>query len=976
MTTQRISDQGRLRALAATGLLDAPVVAGLDRLAGLAARTLKVPGAYVTLVDEDRQLIAGTTDPAGQRQTPLSVSFCRHVVDADEAVVIQDARTDGRVMDNPVVTGGAVLAYVGHPLRSPDGAVLGSFCVIDIRPREWTADELASVADFAAAAESEIALRMANDRIGRSAGRLGAVLDTTQDAYAAIDVDGRVVAWNATAEKLFGWTFDEVQGELLTDLIVPERFRAAHDAGLVRVRTTGVSKLAGQRLQLAAVNRAGYEFPIELALQTEGTGNDLRFHAFLHDITDRVADRRELENERSFLSALLDSLDAGVIACDRDGELALFNQAMRGIYGAGDADGTGPVDWQDRYRLFDASGTVPLDRADTPLARAYQGEEVVNDELTIRYADNSVRRLAARGRQIQDKAGEPLGAVVVVQDVTDTHRRDRLHAAQHAAARVLAESPSYLHAARDVVAAVGQALGWVCGEYWEVDEDREVIVRLGSWVTERADVARFTGPERLTFTRGQGLPGMVWESGRTEWVVDMATDPRTYARTSIAAELDLHAAVVLPIRSPDAVLGTLLFVTDHPAAPDDELIDMLDSIGSHLGRYIERRRAEELRLALADARRDFDRVIRQISDFICSVEVLPDGRMPALYTSPNGEDVFGAPLTDEIDMRAAVAGLVHLDDREVFDGFVAALVGARPAEMEIRVHGFDGVTRWVWFRATPRRSRDRLLVDAICTNVTERHRLAEDRESLLAQEREQVRQLRAVDRLKDELVALVTHELRNPIASISGFVELLQDDSDELPDEPRRFVAAIARQSSHLQRLVDDLLELARIDAGQVSLEPRPTSLPRLVREAVDNHRPAADARNVTVHSSVERPLAVAGDPMRLRQVLDNLLSNAIKYTPSGGEVTVAGERRGERIRLTVDDTGIGIPIEEYPKLFTRFFRASTAVAGKVEGTGLGLAITKAIVERHGGRIDASPQPDGGTRFTVELPAAAAPADD
>ncbi len=970
MSTARITDQRRLRALAATGLLDAPPDAGLDRLAALAARSIGVTDAFVTLVDADRQVIAGSADPTlPSRCTPLAVSFCQHVVAESEPVIMADARADSRVHDNPVVLAGRVGAYAGHPVRSGDGQVLGSFCVVDAQARTWTAEELAVLADFAAAAEAQIGLRSANARLTDAAVRLAAVLDTTQDAYAAIDADGVVVAWNAAAEKLFGWSSEEAVGSSLTGLIVPERYRRAHEDGLARVRATGVSELAGQRLELAANDRNGQEFPIELTVQVERTGDELRFHAFLHDITEREQQRRDLERERSFLQALLDSMDAGVTACDRTGEVVLFNQVMRGIYGAADGVGEGPRDWRDRYRLYDVDGCTPLPPDRTPLARAFAGEHV-DDELTVRYADGTMRRCAARGRPIRDGTGERLGAVVVVQDVTDVHRRDRLHAAQHAALRALADSPSYQHAAQVVVAATGAALGWVCGEYWEVDEAGQEIVRLGSWAADRVDVHAFTGPQRLAFARGQGLAGTVWETGRTEWIVDMATDPRTYARTSIAAELDLHAAVVLPIRSPEAVLGALLFVTDHAAEPDRELIDMLDGIGAHLGRYIERRRAEELRLALVESRRHFDRVVRQISDFIWSVEVLPDGRMLAVYASPNGDDVFGGPLATGVDLRGAVGRLVHPDDAGTLDGFVAALTEEHPAEMEVRIRGFDGVTRWVWFRAVPRRTGQRWLVDGICTNVTERHQLTERREALLTAEREQVRRLRAVDRLKDELVALVTHELRNPIASIHGFVELLLDDEHDLDPEHRRFVGAIARQSSHLQRLVDDLLELARIDAGQVSIEPRPTSLTRLVAEALDNHRPAADARKVSLTSRGADPVAVVGDPFRLRQVLDNLLSNAIKYTVGGGAVTITALRRGPRVVLTVADTGIGIPPDEYPKLFTRFFRASTAVEGKVEGTGLGLAITKAIVERHGGVIHAAPNPGGGTRFTVDLPAA------
>ena len=116
--------------------------------------------------------------------------------------------------------------------------------------------------------------------------------------------------------------------------------------------------------------------------------------------------------------------------------------------------------------------------------------------------------------------------------------------------------------------------------------------------------------------------------------------------------------------------------------------------------------------------------------------------------------------------------------------------------------------------------------------------------------------------------------------------------------------------------------------------------------------------------------ITVLADPLRLRQVLDNLMSNAIKYTTAGGAVRLGGIRDGDRVLLSIVDTGIGIPADEYPKLFTRFFRASTAIEGNVDGTGLGLAITKAIVERHGGTIDARPNDGGGTVFTVSLLAA------
>jgi signal transduction histidine kinase len=199
---------------------------------------------------------------------------------------------------------------------------------------------------------------------------------------------------------------------------------------------------------------------------------------------------------------------------------------------------------------------------------------------------------------------------------------------------------------------------------------------------------------------------------------------------------------------------------------------------------------------------------------------------------------------------------------------------------------------------------------------------------------------------------------------------MLLDDSG-LTGDHRHLATVIDKHSAHMQGLVDDLLDTARIDAGQLRLEPRPVSLIRLVVESVDARRPDAVVKDITVDVDVARHLPVHGDPQRLRQVLDNLVSNAVKYTPRGGAVTVTGRHddAGGTTTLQVTDTGIGIPAEQASHLFDRFFRASNAVAQGVKGTGLGLAISKAIIDAHHGTITAEPAgPDGGTTFTVTLP--------
>jgi signal transduction histidine kinase len=655
-------------------------------------------------------------------------------------------------------------------------------------------------------------------------------------------------------------------------------------------------------------------------------------------------------------------------------------------------------DWNALYELYESDGRTPLRPEELPLVRALRGDRVDGCEVMARMPGTgmSLRRYLVNARPIEAADGRCLGAVAAIHDITERHRAELLRTAQEAVARVLAEAVSSEQAAAGVTAAVTGTLGWTCGEYWQVDPDETAIRRLGLWTRPGRDLDALTRDEPDVFPRGGGLAGVVWASARRIWIPDLAADPLDFNRKPAALRVGLRAAMGLPVCSGRRVLGVLTFFADTVQEADDEdLTAMLDGICAHMGRYLERRRAQELTLALDAGRRHLDRIVAQIDDYVWTVEVTADGAVRPVYLDSDSSVVFGGRLPADADAAAVMAERVHPDDRESFAAFHTTITAGRPARLECRIIGLDGVTRWVWIRARPRREGRRLLIDGITSDVTERHRLAEQRELLLARQQEQVRRLRELDRMKDELVALVSHELRSPIGAIRGHASLLLDDP-ELSAEQRTFADVIDRKSAHLQRLVDDLLDLARLDAGQIALDPRPVALDVLVRQAVDEHRPAATAKRLAVRAEAAAGLWVRADPVRLRQVLDNLLSNAVKYTPDGGEVTVTarpgegdgeggngrdgngnggdgkgrdGEGGGGTVTVTVADTGIGIPAEQYPRLFGRFFRASTAVESGIKGTGLGLAITRAIAEAHGGTITASPREGGGTVFTLRLPA-------
>jgi PAS domain S-box-containing protein len=233
----------------------------------------------------------------------------------------------------------------------------------------------------------------------------------------------------------------------------------------------------------------------------------------------------------------------------------------------------------------------------------------------------------------------------------------------------------------------------------------------------------------------------------------------------------------------------------------------------------------------------------------------------------------------------------------------------------------------------------------------------------------EVTEQRELDRLKDDFVATVSHELRTPLTSMMGFLEMIREgEAGELNEEQQRFLAIVYRSSERLQRLVGDLLFVARLDANGLQLQFAEARLDEIVRDAVESSSALARSREVSLIAEIDAVPPVSGDRERLSQLVGNLISNALKFTPAGGTVTARSFVDSSRAVVEVADTGIGIPKAEQSRLFQRFFRSSTATEQAIPGTGLGLVISRAIAEAHGGTIDVTSEPGEGTTFRVEIP--------
>jgi PAS domain S-box-containing protein len=302
-------------------------------------------------------------------------------------------------------------------------------------------------------------------------------------------------------------------------------------------------------------------------------------------ITEQLS-RYEIDQQRRFLDAVLDSLHDGVIACDADGRIVFVNERMRKIWG-NEADGNGEADGKGG--------------ADLGLFRALRGEHLQDDEVTLRGPDKHARHFLVDAHPITGPAGRTVGAVQAVQDVTRRRRVERFRTCELAVITALAEAPSIEAAGPRVLEAVVGTLDWVHAELWLVDDAAAVVRSAAEWSAPgwQSDIAV---PTELPF--GQGLAGRAWQAGKPLWIRDVGR-PQSLISAETAATSRLHAALAIPVREGFETLGVLTAFTDTVENPEDELLALMSGIAAHIGQFVERRLVEDLQRQLDRSKNEY-----------------------------------------------------------------------------------------------------------------------------------------------------------------------------------------------------------------------------------------------------------------------------------------------------------------------------------------------------------------------------------
>ena len=391
----------------------------LDELVALAAKLCGAPMSLVTLVGREHLDFAARVGVEGTG-VPRDGAFCAHAIAApDELLVVEDARADERFAASAVVAADpGVRFYAGVPLVGAGRQPLGALCVMDHAPRQLDAATRGQLEALGRAAIAHLEARKAALALASSERRLGAILREAPDAFVAMDERGVVMSWNPAAERLFGWSEAEAVGREVAELIVPEELAGAHTAGIARFLATRESWVVGKALELPARRRDGSRLEIEITIGCVEQDGIAHFNAFIRDISARKATEDALARERHFTAALLESLQTSIVACDEHGTLSLFNRAARELHGGGEERLTAEH-WAEHYALYDADGKTPLSADRIPLARAFAGEHLHEDEIVVQPHGREPRTMSVSGRPICGGEGRKLGAVVAMHDVTE-----------------------------------------------------------------------------------------------------------------------------------------------------------------------------------------------------------------------------------------------------------------------------------------------------------------------------------------------------------------------------------------------------------------------------------------------------------------------------------------------------------------------------------------------------------------------------
>ena len=785
------------------------------------------------------------------------------------------------------------------------------------------------------------------------------IFDSAGPMLISIGLDGAITHLNPAAERLLGYHAEELVGQPRTaDILAPgEGPRVISElqrlSGLVPKR-----QMSPQERLLALMNsvralppsqvpsfeaqfrrKDGTVLPVTLHISAL-RDSDGEMEGLVVVALDRSATLRQEQAARESQERYRDLFENSsemIATLSTGGQFLYANPSWKRSFGFDNASLLALNSFEELFGPGCRSEVAGLFR------RVLDGEMVDRYPLRDHTTDGRVLEFELSLSQRQ-KAGNPLAVRCLLRDVTQQKQREHRLALQLVVSQIVGENSSSDVAAMRILEALCVSQGWDLAVKWEVNSEENLLEFSTAWgAPDGSTETMIQESMGVTLARGVGLPGKVWQEGRPVWIADLSS-AQAGQRVQMALRHSMVSGWAVPVRVGNKVLAVLEFYCHFMLREDQEAIAAIETVAASLGQMLarsrERGRADELT-------RQQEILLDSVADGICGV----DRHGMVSFANPAAGRLLGAPS----------AGLTG---RPVHD----LLHGSAPSGQQC---GPDCALRRATERHVAAAGEDRIFrndgsplpTEYFFTPILDHGRFSGSVLSF-----RDISQRYALDRLKDEFISTVSHELRTPLTSIRGALGLLSSGIlGELNEKASNLLRIATSNSDRLVRLINDILDLERIQSGRAPITFRPVQLSQVVHQAIDGMQPVAEAAGVQLlHDTTQ--VEISGDVDRLLQVMTNLLSNSVKFSPPNSTVSVMMRPGSSGVTLSVIDQGRGIPADKLESIFGRFQQVDASDSRQKGGSGLGLAICRTIVQQHSGRIWAERNPVRGSTFRVFLP--------
>jgi PAS domain S-box-containing protein len=792
-----------------------------------------------------------------------------------------------------------------------------------------------------------------------SAEPLQEILDSAGPALIAVSTNLRLTYVNPAAERLLGYDADDLISQwTMTDVLAPgegtrlvgemqklcgvERAPEATPAGRMAAYLDCVRALPPSMvpsLEAKLRRKDGSQAPVTLHISAlrDGTGSITGLVAVAFDQSATLRQEPDSRESQDRFRDLFENSSEMIATLSPAGRFLYANPAWKRCFGLDQQALMALEKFEDLFG--------PICRADVAalFGRAVEGETIERAPLRYQAAYGRMFEFELNLSQRQ-QAGNTLAIRCLLRDVTNQKQREHRLALQLVVSQIVGENPSPEVASMRILEALCVSQGWDLVIKWNVDSKVNKLEFSTAWGAP-GHGAEVLIRESMGVKLGAGdeLPGRAWKDGRAVWIDALNAVPAS-ARIQSALRQEMASGWAVPVRVGNDVLAVLEFYSHFRLNEDSDAMAAIETAASPLGQMLarsqERGRAEVLY-------RQQEILLDAVADGICGV----DRHGLISFANPAAARLLGAPAAS-------------LTGRQVHD----VLHGAAPPNRQC---GNDCALRRLASRQTAASGEENIFhgdgssfaAEYALTPILEQGRFSGSVLSF-----RDVSQRNALDRLKDEFISTVSHELRTPLTSIRGALGLLSSGIlGEVNEKAANLLRIALTNSDRLVRLINDILDLERIQSGREPLTFRPIELSDIVRQAIGDMQPVAEAAGVQLLQDTSK-VKIDADPDRMLQVLTNLLSNAVKFSPANSTVSIMLRPGVSGVTLSVIDHGRGIPADKLEAVFGRFQQVDASDSRQKGGSGLGLAICRTIVLQHSGRIWAERNPIRGSTFRVFLP--------